>query len=531
MTLPPSTPRATAASVAAPALPEPTERALPRYVQIAMRMADLIDSGAFKAGQRLPSVRDTATQEGVAISTTVQAFRWLEERGLVQARPKAGYFVAPRRRGLALPSVSKPPNRSLPVDRESRSGLILAQNPDGQGVSFGGAFPKDQTFFQDDRIRVALGRATRIHRRSLIEYDTSEGTLALRQAAARRALHLGCNLDADNIVITPSCTNAISLFLRAVTVPGDVVALESPTYFGFLDLLESLGLRALEIPTHPRTGLSLPALQLALDTQPVKALLAVPTLSNPLGAVMPLADKRALVAMLAQRGIPLIEDVIFNDLLATDARRKAAKAFDADGGVMVCGSFTKTLAPGVRLGWVDAGRWRDRVATLKRVHGDSTNIVLEHALADLLTQGGYEARLRRLSDSMRLRLAEARRLIAASFPRGTRVSNPPAGYTLWIELPPDVDSMQLHRLCTAQGIAFGPGALFTATDRFGSCLRLSFAGIWGERERQALCQVGRMATQMRQHAIHAQAGNDEDGVAVGGSAARSQAMLPLAAVA
>jgi DNA-binding transcriptional MocR family regulator len=235
--------------------------------------------------------------------------------------------------------------------------------------------------------------------------------------------------------------------------------------------------------------------------------------------------------MLAQRGIPLIEDVIFNDLLATDARRKAAKAFDADGGVMVCGSFTKTLAPGVRLGWVDAGRWRDRVATLKRVHGDSTNIVLEHALADLLTQGGYEARLRRLSDSMRLRLAEARRLIAASFPRGTRVSNPPAGYTLWIELPPDVDSMQLHRLCTAQGIAFGPGALFTATDRFGSCLRLSFAGIWGERERQALCQVGRMATQMRQHAIHAQAGNDEDGVAVGGSAARSQAMLPLAAVA
>ncbi len=194
MTLPPSTPRAIAAPVAAPALPETTERALPRYVQIAMRMADLIDSGAFKAGQRLPSVRDTATQEGVAISTTVQAFRWLEERGLVQARPKAGYFVAPRRRGLALPSVSKPPNRSLPVDRESRSGLILAQNPDGQGVSFGGAFPKDQTFFQDDRIRVALGRATRIHRRSLIEYDTSGSCQAIcrqKRSAQRGFLGIG----------------------------------------------------------------------------------------------------------------------------------------------------------------------------------------------------------------------------------------------------------------------------------------------------------------------------------------------------
>jgi DNA-binding transcriptional MocR family regulator len=473
-----------------------------------MRMARLIDTGAFKPGQRLPSVRDTATQEAVAISTVVQAFRWLEERGLVQARPKAGYFVAPRRRALALPSVSRPPNRSLPVDRESRSGLILAQQMDRDGVSFGGAFPKDQTFFHDDRVRVALSRATRVHRRALIEYDVSAGTLELRQAVARRALHLGCNLDADHIVITSSCTHAVSLCLRAVTRPGDVVALESPTYFGFLDLLESLGLRALEIPTHPRTGLSLPALQLALDTQPVKALLAVPTLSNPLGAVMPLADKRALVSMLAARGIPLIEDVIFNDLLATDARRKAAKGFDADGGVMVCGSFTKTLAPGLRLGWVDAGRWNDRVATLKRVHGGATNVVLEHALADLLTQGGYEARLRRLSESMRQRLAEARRLIAGSFPRGTRVSNPPAGYTLWVELPPDVDGMHLLEHCAAQGIAFGPGALFTATDRFNACLRLSFASGWSEREHQALCAVGRAATQMGVTARVAMAGEN-----------------------
>lgn len=493
--------RASVASLAsvAPAAAPPglAGRPVPRYAQIAMRMAQLIDTGAFKHGQRLPSVRDTAQQEGVAISTAVQAFRWLEERGLVQARPKAGYFVAPRRRALALPSVSRPPNRSLPVERDSRSGLIMAQQIDGrEGVSFGGAFPKDQTFFHDDRIRVALSRATRLHRRALIEYDVSAGTLELRQAVARRALHLGCNLAADNVVITSSCTHAVSLCLQAVTRPGDVVALESPTYFGFLDLLESLGLRALEVPTHPRTGLSLPALQLALDTQPVKALLAVPTLSNPLGAVMPLADKRALVAMLAAKGIPLIEDVIFNDLLATDERRRAVKAFDNDGGVMVCGSFTKTLAPGVRLGWVDAGRWRDRVATLKRVHGGATNVVLEHALADLLTQGGYEARLRRLSESMRQRLNEARRLIASHFPRGTRVSNPPAGYTLWVELPPDVDGMALLHQCATQGISFGPGALFTATDRFKTCLRLSFAGSWGEPERQALGQLGRMAVQM-----------------------------------
>jgi len=489
-TLTAGSPSAVAPDVAEPAAPG---RAPALYVQLARRMAALVQSGAFKPGQRLPSVRDMATQAGVSMSTAVQAFRWLEERGLAQARPKAGFFVPQRRRTLPLPSVSRPPNRSLPVDRDSRSGLIFAQQLQGGGVSFGGAFPKDQSFFHDDRVRVALSRATRVHRHALVEYDVSAGTLALRQAVARRALHLGCNLEADNIVITASCTHAVSLCLRAVTRPGDVVALESPTYFGFLDLLESMGLRALEIPTHPRTGLSLPALQLALDTQPVKALLAVPTLSNPMGAVMPLAAKRALVAMLSARGIPLIEDVVFNDLLASDERRKAAKGFDTDGSVMACGSFTKTLAPGVRLGWVDAGRWCDRVTTLKRVHGGATNVVLEHALADLLTQGGYEARLRRLSDAMKQRLDEARRLIAAHFPRGTRVSNPPAGYTLWVELPPEQDAMALFERCTAEGISFGPGALFTATDRFNGCLRLSFAGAWTLAEQRALGRMGQLA--------------------------------------
>lgn len=484
-----ATPPATDLSEPAP------DRPVPRYAQMATRLAGLIESGAFKAGQRLPSVRDSAAQEGVAVSTAVQAYRWLEERGQVQARPKAGYFVAPRKRPIALPMVSKPPAHSLVVKRPSRTDLFEDSLEGERGCSFGGACPRDRDFFDEEPVRVAVSRATRVHRRSLIDYSNGPGELALREAVVRRALHLGCELRAQDVTITSSCIHAVSLCLRAVTQPGDVVALESPTHFGFLDLLESLNLRALEIPTHPRTGLSLPALQLALDTQPVKAMLAVPTLSNPLGAVMPHADKRALVKLLASRGVPLIEDVVFNDLMAADERRKAAKAFDADGWVMVCGSFSKTVAPGIRLGWVDAGRWRNAVATLKRVHGGATNAVLEHALADLLTQSSYEARMRRISAQMKERLAEARRLIGASFPRGTRISDPPSGYTLWVELPAGSDSLALFHQGAAQGITFGPGALFSATDRFNHCMRLSFAGAWGERERKALRELGRLATE------------------------------------
>ena len=470
--------------------------ALPLYQQIAQTLAQLIHSGAFKAGQRLPSVRETALTQGVSISTAMQAYRQLEEQGLVQARPKAGYFVR-RAQRIAQPGLSAPPQRSFLLERQSRSEAFAMLHQPGDRATFGGFTPQSSELFDEDRLRVAIGRASRVHRHSLTEYNKADaGRPALRQAVAQRALQLGCALDANDIVITASCTQAVSLCLRAVTQPGDVVALESPTFFGYLDLIESLGLRVLEIPTHPATGLSLPALELALDTQPVKAVLAAPTLSNPLGSVMPLAAKQRLVRLLAQRRVPLIEDVVFNDLLSGDQRRKAAKSWDTEGNVMICGSFAKTLTPGIRLGWVEAGRWRDAVATHKRLQGAATNVVLEEALADLLTQGSYEAHLRRLTASMRQRRHEARHLIAHHFPPGTRVSNPPSGDTLWLELHPAIASMDLFKRCASEGITFGPGELFTATDRYRNCLRLNFSGPWNAITMQALARIGEIARQM-----------------------------------
>lgn len=416
-------------------LPDPSQ---PLYAQIAQGIAQLIDGQVFKAGKRLPSVREVAAQNTVSVSTAVQAYRWLEERNLITARPKSGYYVASRNKGPALPATSRPPKYSLQVDSQNRSEQIGLENFPGPIVSFGGTCPKDPDFFDEARVRAAVNRATREHRFSLVAYTDSSGTPALKESVSRRALHLGCRLQPDNIVIASSCINAVSMCLRAVTKPGDVVALESPTHFGFLDLIESLNLRALEIPTHPKDGMSLSALQLALDTQPVKA-------------------------------------------------------YDVDGWVMVCGSFSKTLTPGVRMGWCEAGRWKDSVMRLKSVHGVQTTEVLEHALADLLTQSNYEARMRRLSGFLRERLEEARSIISECFPSGTRVSRPASGYTLWVELPETFNTMELFKQCMAQGISFGPGALFTATDRFNHCLRLSFAGTWTDVERQALRKIGEIS--------------------------------------
>ena len=461
------------------------------YLQIALRTAQLVASGAMATGQRLPSMRDCAAQNNVSVTTVVQAYRHLEEHGLVQPRAKSGYFVAPASKAKATNLVRK--IQRLPDLPKNKTGVVAGVIGAKPQVNFAGYNPKNKDFFDNDRIRVALGRATRLKRDTLTEYTSSAGTVALRNAVALRALHLGCALRAEEIVITSGCVNAIAMCLQTVTRPGDMVAIESPTFFGFLDLLDSLHLKAIALPTDPRTGVSLAALQLALDTQPIKVVLLVPTLSNPLASVMPLTHKRALARLMAQYRTPLIEDVVFNDLLATDARRRAVKAFDTEGWVMTCGSFAKTVSPGIRLGWVDGGRWSKELATLKRVQGTSTNAVLEYALADLLTQGSYEAHLRRLCTLMKQRLGHARQIIQDSFPIGTRVNNPPAGYTVWVELPAGADGMVLFSLCKAKGIFVGPGQLFCASHRYRHCLRLSFACGWGSVEQSALKEVGRLA--------------------------------------
>ena len=467
------------------------------YLQLAQTIATAIRSGTLVAGERVPSVREMARQEGVSLSTVIQAYRSLEDAHLIEARPRSGYFVATRTPGLPQPETSRPPADSQAVDVGSLTSQVLRLANDPSFTSFGAACPSAELFSQD-RVRRAVSRAAQRNRHSLCTYPIGGGEETLRRAIARHGLRMGCQLDARDIVITNGCVEAITLCLRAVTKPGDIVALESPTYFGFLSILENLHLRALEIPTHPRTGVSLDALQLAFDTQPVKAVLLVPTLSNPVGATMPQQDRARLAAMLSRHDVPLIEDVLYNDLAEDDDMRRAVKSYDTTGHVMMCGSYSKTVAPGIRLGWVEAGRWRDRVEGLKLATSGAQTAVLELAMADLLTQPGAEASYRQLRATVAARVDEAGRIIAESFPAGTRVTDPPGGFILWAELPREIDTFALFRACLAEHIVFAPGTMFSATDRYRHCVRLGVGGRWDNAQRQALRRIGEMACEMLQ---------------------------------
>ncbi|NML17646.1 aminotransferase-like domain-containing protein [Azohydromonas caseinilytica] len=470
------------------------------YLHLADQLAGSIRAGTLARGERLASVRELARQRGVSVSTVVQAYRTLEDARLIEARPRSGYFVAGRAgRRPAEPDTTPLPAQAQLVAVSSLAAKVMALANDPDVLSFGAVCP-DAELFQQERVRRAVSRAAQRHRASLCRYPSGSGALEFRRAVARQALALGCQLDPERIVSTTGCQAAISLCLRAVTQPGDVVALESPTSFGFLELLESLHLRALEIPTHPRQGMSVDALSLALDTQPVKAVLAVPTLSNPLGSCMPVGERRRLAQLVAQRGVPLIEDVIYNPLCGPEHRR-AVRSFDGSGHVMLCGSYSKTMTPGVRVGYVEAGRWTPEVRRLKTVHSGSFTELMELALADLLLQPGLESGFRQLRTAVAARVDEARGIVAESFPKGTRVTDPPGGFILWVELPPGSDAMALFEACLCERICIAPGAIFSTTGRYRHCLRLGLGGRWDEAQRRALRRVGELAHRVLPEAV------------------------------
>ena len=467
------------------------------YLQIAESIATPIRAGTLARGERIPSVRELARRHRVSLGTVLQAYRMLEDSRLIEARARSGYFVAARPPRLPEPEASNPPTSSMAVDVSSLAARVMRLAHDAAYVSFGAACPSSE-LFSEERVRRAVSRAAQRHRATLTHYTIGPGDESLRRAIARHALRMGCQLDARDVVVTNSCLESITLCLRSVTQPGNVVALESPTLFSFLEILENLHLRALEIPTHPRSGLSIDALQLAFDTQPVKAVLAVPTLSNPIGATMPLPERRRLAHMVAERRVPLIEDVLYNDFAESDEHRRAVRSFDSTGHVMICGSFSKTVAPGLRLGWVEAGRWGEQLARLKQATSGSQSVMLERALADLLTQPGIEAGYRPLRASLAARVDEARGLIARHFPQGTRVTNPAGGLILWAELPRGIDSLALFQACLAENIVIAPGTMFSATDHFRHCVRLGLGGTWDDAHRRALRRVGSLAAALQQ---------------------------------
>jgi len=464
-----------------------------RYEQVADELSRLINRNIYPAGKRIPSTRDLVKKFGVSVSTIMQAQRLLERRGLVEARPRSGYYVRPQRLHRDHAPTQSRPNSRPSLVRSKQMVLEIVQLSQRKDiVHFGAAIP-DAHFLPYRALARSIASVNRSHASELGNYSFPPGNEALRQQIAVRMAEAGCEVSPEEIIITNGCHEAFTLALKAVTQPGDLVAIESPTYYGMLQSIESLNLKVLEIPTHPHSGISLSALELAIEQWEIKACVVVSNFSNPLGYQLSDQQKGDLVSLLARASIPLIEDDINGDLGFMQQRPCAAKRYDTSDSVLYCSSFSKTIAPGFRIGWVVGGKWHDQIAHQKFATSLAAPTLPQMALAHYLEQGGYNRHIRQTRDSYAEQVHLMVEMVLDHFPEGTRVTHPMGGFVIWVELPVGIDTTQLYHEVLPLGISITPGTLFSAVGKYTRCLRLNCALKWDERTVWALMTLGQRA--------------------------------------
>lgn len=464
-----------------------------RYERYAAEIAESIRKQTLRPGDRLPSVRKASASRGISPSTVFEAYYLLEAKGLIQARPRSGYYVSAR----ALPAgdgprASAPGKRSTRVEISDLVFEVLGSVAERDVVPLGSAFP-GASLFPLDRLARAMGAGMRRLDPWRIVEGLPRGSAALRRHIALRYALDGTTIHPDELIITSGALDALNLCLQAVTRPGDVVAIESPTFYAALQAIERLQLKAIEVATDPRDGIDLAALATVLAAHPVKACWLMPNFQNPLGSLMPDANKRALVDLLRKHQVPLIEDDVYGELYYGPTRPRPAKAYDRDGLVMHCSSFSKCLAPGYRVGWVAAGRYARQIQRLKLMTTLSAAVPSQEGIAEYLTHGGYDRHLRHLRHALEVQQALTRQAIARHFPAGTRVTQPEGGYFLWVELPPSIDALALHQQALLHDISIAPGQLFSNDRRFKHFIRINYGHADDTRIAAAMRTVGMLA--------------------------------------
>ncbi len=465
------------------------------YQRIAQQLAEDIRRGVYRPGERVPSVRKMSRQLSVSHATVLQAYANLEDQGMIRARPQSGFYVHQTPVLTApTPDIAQVERPKL-VTRSSIINQVLSESRREGLIPLGAAVPHVD-YLPVRALHQQLAKVTRFHSPRAFSYMFSPGYEPLRRQVAIRMRDAGVVVDSSEIVITHGCVDALQMSLRALTKPGDLIAAESPTYYGLLQLADLLGLKVIEIPGDPDTGMSLEALQLAAGQWPIKALVLTARLSNPLGVSMPDHRQKQLLSLAARFDIQIVEDDIYGELMFDQGQYKALKSNDRDGRVIYCSSFSKTLSPGVRIGWVIAGRHQAEIERLQTFSTHSACSVTQMGVAAYLENGGYDRHLRAIRQEYRKNLSAFQLAVQRYFPEGTQMTRPKGNFILWVSLPVRVNTQDLHVRALERGISIAPGLIFSNTEQFNHCIRLNCGLPWNNETERALRTLGQLASEL-----------------------------------
>lgn len=462
------------------------------YLEVSDRIEKLIEKRALKVGDKLLSVRALSKEQGISLSTAFQAYYHLEGKGLIEARPQSGYYVrfSPRHT-LNVPMTAKPAEEVVPVSIDDMISSVYKDLRSDKLLNFALGSPSYE-LLPAAKLNKSVLQALRSSDDSCLRYEHVQGNVDLRKQIAIQSFNWGGAISEDDIVVTAGCMEALSLSLKAITKPGDAVAIESPTYFAIFQVMESLGLKVVEIPTDPSTGVDLDVLENAITRFDIKACLFVCNFNNPMGSCLPEEKKKRLVNLLAKHEVPLIEDDIYGELYFGKTRPHTCKTYDKKGIVIQCGSFSKSLAPGYRIGWTIPGKFKEKVIRVKRMNNVSTNTLAQSAIAHFLENGRYELHLRHLRKALHTNCMRYTQAITTYFPEETRVTRPQGGFALWIEMGKKFDGYRLHKQALRANIGVAPGQIFSSNGQFSNCFRISFGLPWSDRVEMGLKTLGEL---------------------------------------
>lgn len=478
-------------SVQIPLDRSPEAAPLPVYRQIAAHFRAEIEAGRLGAGDRLPTIRELAGGLGVNRDTIALAYEELAREGLLEATVGRGTFVRAR------PAASARPEPFEPVLAPGVERLLDFERARPRYAAPAGTVPlhslvPDPSLYPVDAFRRSLSRALAAGGRELLRYGGPQGHAGLRDALAARLCATGMEVSADGIALTQGASEGIALALRLFAAPGDTVAVEEPTYHNVLATLLALGLRAAPVPIRDGAP-DLGALERTLERSDVKLFYTMPTFHNPLGTSTGLAHRRALLAVAARAGKPIIEDAYEMDLRYAGKPVPPLAALDERGLVVQLFSFSKSLFPGARVGCITArGRLVDALVALKHATDLGGALVLQAALADFVTSSGYDRHLARVRRALLGRRDALLAALAREMPEGTRWTTPEGGLQVWVELPGGIDTAELLPDAVRAGVLFAPGVQFRHDRRPSSGLRLSLALAGEDEIRRGAAVLGRV---------------------------------------
>lgn len=466
------------------------------YLQVADGIEKMIADDVLKIGDKLPSVRVLSEEYGISMGTAFQAYYHLEGKGLVESRPKSGYYVRfSHRRFRELPKMIQPDPVTTEVSVKDMIATVYKDITAKDVINFSIGAP-DISLLPVAKLNKSVMHALRSSKNHCVSYEHFQGNLDLRKQIARLSFNWGGKISAEEVIITNGCMEALVLALRTVTKHGDTVAVERPAYFGLYQAIESLGLKVVEISSDPVTGPDLGCLRKAINQFPIKACVFVPNFSNPYGSFMPDEKKKELVDLITEHNIPLIEDDIYGELYFGKHRPKTCKSFDKKGLVMHCSSLSKSLAPGYRIGWILPGKFLDKVKALKMMHTVTSPTLTQVAIAHFLSIGRYEYHLKNLRKALHTQSLRYTQGIMQYFPDDTKISRPQGGFVLWVELNKKVNTYKLCTEALKHNISIAPGQIFSTSCNYSNCLRIGYGKPWNEDVEYGLMILGKLIKKM-----------------------------------